>query len=152
MFSINKPKSTTFASSIFGISLFSILSFTNGYSQEKINTNTIVKEENSASKKDNDSPDLNEKFTVSGIISDSSGPLPGANIYLKNENISTSADIDGKYTFPKQLKKGDVLVVNFIGLKDQEIIVKSKNESITMSYDVKLDNCQVAYVGRSCHR
>ena len=47
----------------------------------------------------------------------------------------------------KQLKKGMYLVVNFIGLKDQEIIVKSKNESITMSYDVKLENCQVHMLG-----
>lgn len=144
---LNKPKSTSFASSIFGLSLFSILSFNNGYSQEKINTNTTVKEENITSKKDTVSKDLNETFTVNGTISDSSGPLPGANIYLKNTNIGTSTDIDGKFTFPKQLKKGDVLVANFIGLKDHEIIVKSKNESITMSYDIKLDNCYLVMMG-----
>jgi CarboxypepD_reg-like domain len=145
--SANKPKSTSFASSIFGLSLFSILSFTNGYSQEKINTNTTVKEENITSKKDTVSKDLNETFTVSGTISDSSGPLPGATIYLKNTNIGTSTDIDGKYIFPKQLKNGDVLIASFIGFKDQEIIVKSKNTSITMNYDIKLDNCHMVMLG-----
>lgn len=145
--SANKPKSSTFASSIFGLSLVSILSFSDGYSQEKINTNTTVKEENIAIKKDTISDDLNETFTVSGIISDSSGPLPGANIYLKNTNIGTSTDIDGKFIFPRQLKKGDVLVANFIGLKDKEIVVKSKNESITMSYDVNLQDCHMVMMG-----
>ncbi len=147
MFTKNKPKPSTFASSIFGISLFSILSFTNGFSQEKINTNTTIKEENISSKKDNSSENKNETFTVSGVISDRSGPLPGANIYFKNENIGISTDIDGKFTFPKQLKKGDVLIVSFIGYKDQEIIVKSKNESLIMTYDIKLDSCEMIMLG-----
>ena len=143
----NKQKSTTFASSIFGISLVSILSLTNAYSQDKTNVTTIVKEENFATKKDIDSVHVNEKITVSGIVSDQSGPLPGANIYLKNYNISTQTDIDGKFIFPKQLKTGDVLVVNFIGYNNQEMIVKNKNESITISYDVKLDYCQRIMLG-----
>ena len=145
--SANTQKATTFASSIFGLSLVSVLSLTTAYSQEKTNTTTTVKEENVAIKKDSSSEPINETFTVSGIISDKVGPLPGVTIYFKEENIGTSTDIDGKFTFPKQLKAGDVLVVNYIGYKDQEIIVKSKNESITTSYDVKLDNCQMIMMG-----
>lgn len=142
-----RKNTTTFASSIFGISLVSILSLTNAYSQNKTNVTTIVKEENFATKKDIDSVHVNEKITVSGIVSDQSGPLPGANIYLKNYNISTQTDIDGKFIFPKQLKTGDVLIVSFIGYNNKEIQVKSKNESITMSYDIKLDNCQRIMMG-----
>ena len=145
--SLNRKNTSTFASSLFGISLVSVLSLTNAYSQEKTNTTSIVKEENVDTKKDIDSVDLNEKFTVSGIVSDKSGPLPGANIYLKNYNISTQTDIDGKFTFPKLLKTGDVLIVSFIGYNNKEIQVKSKNESITISYDVKLDNCQMFMMG-----
>lgn len=145
--SANKQKSNTFTSSIFGLSLVSLLSFNDGFSQEKINTNTTVKEENISGKKDISSENTNETFTVSGVISDSSGSLPGANIHLKNTNIGTSTDIDGKYIFPKQLKNGDVLIASFIGFKDQEIIVKSKNTSITMNYDIKLDNCHMVMMG-----
>lgn len=145
--SANKQKSNTFTSSIFGLSLVSLLSFNDGFSQEKINTNTTVKEENISKKKDNSSENMNETFTVSGVISDKFGTLPGANIYLKNENIGTSADIDGKFTFPKQLKKGDVLVVNFIGYKDQEIVVKSKNESLIMSNNIKLEHWEMVMTG-----
>ncbi|MEC4005178.1 carboxypeptidase-like regulatory domain-containing protein [Flavobacterium sp. SUN052] len=145
--SLNKPKSSAFTSSVFGISLLSILSFNNSFSQEKTNTNETVKVENGSSKQDSDSVNLDEKFTVSGIVSDKSGPLPGANIYFKNENIGTSTDIDGKFTFPKKLKNGDVLIVTFVGYENKQIIVKNENESITMIYDVKLDNCQRIMMG-----
>jgi len=146
--SLNKSKLSTFASGIFGISLLSVLSFTNGYSQEKTNTNETIKVENGTTKQDSDSADLNEKFTVSGIVSDKSGPLTGANIYLKNNNnIGIQTDVDGKFTFPKQLKTGDVLVVTFIGYKNKEIKVTRKDQSITMSYDVKLEDCQIIMMG-----
>jgi len=145
--SSNRTKSTSFASSLFGLSLVSLLSLTNVYSQEKTNTNTIVKEENSATKKDKNSAELNEKFTVSGIVSDKIGPLPGANIYLKNYNISTQTDIDGKFTFPKQLEVGDILLVTYIGYKEKEIKVTRENQSIIMNYTIKLDNCQIVMMG-----
>ncbi len=144
---LSKQSSSTFLSSIFGFSLLSILSFNNGFSQEKTNTNETIKVENGAAKQDSDSADLNEEFTVSGIISDNSGPLPGANIYLKKYNISTQTDIEGKFTFPKQLKTGDVLHVSFIGLEDKEIKVTNENHSVTMSYDVKLKNFKTVMMG-----
>lgn len=145
--SLNKPKSSTFVSSVFGISLVSILSFTNGFSQEKTNTNATIKVENGVTKQNSDSKDLNEKFTVSGIVSDATGPLPAANIYLKNSNLGTQTDVDGKFTFPKKLENGDVLLVTFIGYINKEIKVSSKNQSIIMSYDVKLENSEPIMMG-----
>jgi CarboxypepD_reg-like domain len=145
--SSNSTKSTSIASSLFGLSLVSLLSLTNVYSQEKTNTNTIAQEENSATKKDKDSANLNEKFTVSGIVSDGSGPLPGANIYLKNYNIGTQTDIDGKFTFPKQLEAGDILLVTYIGYKDKEIKVTREKQSIKMNYTIKLDECKIIMMG-----
>lgn len=143
----NRKMSTTFTSSLFGISLVSLLSLTNAYSQQQTNATPMVKEENSGIKKENDSVDFKEKITVTGIVSDALGPLPGATIYWKSKNSNTSTDVDGKFTFPIQLEIGDVLTVSLLGYNDKEIIVKSKNESITMSYDVKLDNCQFVMVG-----
>jgi len=140
-------KSSAFTSSVFGISLLSILSFTNGFSQEKTNANETIKVENGTTKKDSDSVDLIEKFTVSGVVSDNLGPLPGATIYLKKYNIGTQTDFDGKFTFPKQLESGDILLVTYIGYKNQEIKITSKNHSVTMSYDVKLDNSQIIMMG-----
>lgn len=146
--SAKKPQSTSFASNLFGLSLVSLLSLTNVYSQEqKTNTNTIVKEVNSATKKDNNSAEQNEKFTVSGIVTDGIAPLPGANIYLKNYNISTQTDMDGKFTFPKQLEAGDLLLVTYIGYKDKEIKVTSGNQSIKMNYSIQLDECKIVMLG-----
>lgn len=145
--STNRTKSTSFASSLFGLSLVSLLALTNAYSQEKPTTNTIVKEENTATKKEIDSADLNEKFSVSGIVSDKLGPLPGANVYLKKDKMGTQTDIDGKFTFPKKLETDDVLVVSAIGYKDKEIKVASQNQSQTITYDVKLENYQIVMLG-----
>jgi len=145
--SSNKTKSSAFASSLFGLSLVSLLSLTNAYSQEKNNTNTIIKEENSTTKNNKNSEDQNEKFTVSGIVTDGNVPLPGASIYLKNYNIGTQTDMEGKFTFPKQLEAGDVLVVSFIGYKAKEIKITSENQSVKINYSVKLDSCQLVMLG-----
>jgi len=90
---------------------------------------------------------LDKSFNVRGSVSDKSGPLPGATVYVKKYNMSTQTDLDGKFTFPKQLEPGDVLLVCYIGYKDKEVKIKSENHSITMSYDVKLDQAQMIMMG-----
>ncbi|WP_298121157.1 carboxypeptidase-like regulatory domain-containing protein [Flavobacterium sp.] len=143
----SNKNSNPFITSVFGLSLLSTLTFANSYSQEKTINNETINKENVTIKQDNESTDLNEKITVSGVISDESGPLPGANIYLKKYNIGVQTDIDGKFTFPKQLQIGDILIVSYVGYKTKEVKVKSNNHSITMSYDIKLENAQVIMMG-----
>jgi hypothetical protein len=145
--SSNRKKSSAFASSIFGLSVVSLLSLTNAYSQEKNTTTPAVIKENVAITKGSDLGDSNEKFTVSGVISDKSGPLPGANIYLKNQNISTQTDVDGKFTFPKKLETGDVLLVTYIGYVGKEIKVTAENNSTIMNCTIKLDDYEVVMMG-----
>lgn len=146
-YSISKQKPNPFFSGIFGISLLSLLSFTNSYSQEKTIKNEIVKEENIVSNKDYEKSDFDNKITVTGIISNEIGPIIGANVYLKNYNISTQTDVNGKFTFPKQLKIGDVLIVSYIGYKNKEIIVSRENQSDSISYIIKLDNFERIMLG-----
>ena len=143
---ISKEKPNKFISSVFGFSLLSILSFSSGYSQEKIKGNEIVKIEKN-SEELTDSLDLNNQHTVKGIVSDSHGPLPGANVYLKKKNIGVQTDLDGKFTFPKPLKRGDILVVSFIGLDDQEIKVTKKDMNVKMAYDIKLKSDGPFFLG-----
>lgn len=38
---------------------------------------------------------------VSGTVSDSSGPLPGASVVVKGTNNSASTDLNGKYAIKK---------------------------------------------------
>jgi len=145
--SSNGTKSSAFVSSIFSLSLISLLSLTNVYSQDRTNLKETIKLENDVTKQDSNSVDSNKKITVNGIVSDKIGPLPGATVYSKKYNIGTQTDFDGKFTFPKQLETGDLLLVTYIGYKDQEIKISTENNSISMSYDVKLDNSQMVMMG-----
>ena len=39
-----------------------------------------------------------QEKTVTGVVSDKTGPLPGANIIVKGTNRSAQADFDGKFS------------------------------------------------------
>lgn len=53
---------------------------------------------------------------ISGIVSDISGPVPGANIMVKGTKNGVQSNFDGKYTI--SAKTGDVLVFSYVGMKD----------------------------------
>ncbi|MEQ8810149.1 MAG: carboxypeptidase-like regulatory domain-containing protein, partial [Imperialibacter sp.] len=68
--------------------------------------------------------------------------IPGANIYLKGDTIGVVSDMDGKFTFPKPLQRGDVLVFSFIGYDHKEYTVSKDAPAIIdipmkMCYDIK---------------
>ncbi|TCP26910.1 Ca-activated chloride channel family protein [Tenacibaculum skagerrakense] len=56
--------------------------------------------------------------TISGVVSDERGPLPGVQVIVKGTTRGTQTDFDGKY-FIKASNK-DVLVFSFIGMKTKE--------------------------------
>lgn len=62
-----------------------------------------------------------QEKTVTGVVSDESGPLPGANIIVRGTKNGTQTDVDGKYAL--KAKAGDVLVFSFIGMKDMSATV-----------------------------
>ncbi|MDI1316557.1 SusC/RagA family TonB-linked outer membrane protein [Flavobacterium sp.] len=66
-----------------------------------------------------------QEKTVTGVISDKSGPLPGANVIVKGTNRSAQADFDGKFSI--KAKQGEVLVVSFVGMKDARVTVSAAN-------------------------
>jgi TonB-linked SusC/RagA family outer membrane protein len=63
--------------------------------------------------------------SVSGIVSDKTGPIPGVNVLVKGTSSGTVTDFDG--AFKINAKNGDVLVFSSIGFKSQEIIYKGKS-------------------------
>ena len=69
--------------------------------------------------------------TVSGVVSDATGPLPGANVQLQGTTRGTSTDADGKFSI--KAKSGDVLLVSFVGATDVKVTVGGAN-----TYNVKL--------------
>ena len=62
-----------------------------------------------------------QEKTVSGIVSDGSGPIPGANVVVKGTSNGVQTDFDGKYKI--KAKTGDVLVFSYMGMKDQSVTV-----------------------------
>jgi len=64
-----------------------------------------------------------QEKTVTGVVSDETGPLPGANVIVKGTNRGVQTDVDGKYAI--KAKTGEVLVFSFIGMKDMTATVGS---------------------------
>ena len=58
--------------------------------------------------------------TVSGTVTESSGPLPGVNVSVKGTQNGTATDFDGKYTL-NNVSNGDIIVFAYLGYKTQEI-------------------------------
>ena len=73
-----------------------------------------------------------EGILVKGVVSDNVGPLPGINVVVKGTNIGTQTNFDGEFSFPTPLKKGDVLIVSFIGYITKEVIVSEEPLTITL--------------------
>lgn len=72
-----------------------------------------------------------QQKTISGVVSDKSGPLPGANVVVKGTTRNTQTDFDGKYTI--NASTGETLVFSFVGYSSQSIKVTGSN-----SINVKL--------------
>lgn len=73
---------------------------------------------------------------LKGTVLDNFGQtLPGVNILVKGTQNGTATDFDGKFTI-SNLKKGDVIVFTFLGLKTQELVFNNQAEvTISMEED-----------------
>jgi TonB-linked SusC/RagA family outer membrane protein len=72
---------------------------------------------------------------VSGTVSDSSGPLPGASVLVKGTTNGAQTDLDGKFTI-RNVGSNAVLVISYIGLKTQEVNVAGKTSvNVTLKED-----------------
>ncbi|CAL2086647.1 SusC/RagA family TonB-dependent receptor precursor [Tenacibaculum sp. 190524A02b] len=87
-----------------------------------------------------------QEKTISGTVSDESGPLPGVTVLKKGTSQGTETDFDGKYSI--KAKTGDVLVFSFVGMKTTERNVGTSNTiSVTMEGDNVLDEVVVTALG-----
>jgi TonB-dependent starch-binding outer membrane protein SusC len=64
---------------------------------------------------------------VSGTVSDSNGPIPGANVIVKGTKNGVATGFDGNYTISNVPANG-VLVFSFLGLKTKEVSVQGKSK------------------------
>ena len=88
-----------------------------------------------------------QEKTVSGTVTEDSGPLPGVSILIKGTTKGTETDFDGKYSI--KTKNGDVLVFRFLGYKTAEKVVGSNSTiNVTLVQDASvLDEVVVTAYG-----
>ncbi|MGV8945803.1 MAG: SusC/RagA family TonB-linked outer membrane protein [Lutibacter sp.] len=66
-----------------------------------------------------------QEKTVTGTVSDASGPLPGVTVLIKGTKIGTQTDFDGKFSI--KAATGAVLQFSFIGFSTTELTVGTSN-------------------------
>lgn len=65
---------------------------------------------------------------VSGIVSDKTGPLPGAKVFIKGTTIEVQTDFDGKFLI--KANANDTLSISFLGMLDKEIRIEKSEQDI----------------------
>ena len=58
------------------------------------------------------------KHTIKGVVEDALGPIAGANVVEKGTTNGTITDMDGNFSL--EVSPNSILVVSYIGYKDQE--------------------------------
>ncbi|WP_411032332.1 SusC/RagA family TonB-linked outer membrane protein [Spongiimicrobium sp. 3-5] len=73
--------------------------------------------------------------TITGIVSDEGGPLPGVNILVKGTTNGTQTDFDGLYTL-ENVGDQAIIVFSYIGFKTLEITVNGQTKiDVTLEED-----------------
>lgn len=80
-----------------------------------------------------------KKFSVKGIVADETGPLPGVSILLQGTHIGAETNFDGKFEFPKKLKKGDVLLMSYLGYKSQKITISNATSASEVELKINME-------------
>ncbi len=62
-----------------------------------------------------------QNVTVTGLVSDKDGPLPGVTILVKGTTRGVETDFDGNYSI--SVSKGKTLIYSFIGMKTLERVI-----------------------------
>lgn len=76
--------------------------------------------------------------TISGVVSDASGPIAGVNVLVKGTSSGSQTDFDGLYSL-NNVATDAVLVFSYVGFKTQEVSVNGKTTiNVTMLEDAAM--------------
>ena len=75
-----------------------------------------------------------QEKTITGIVSDASGPIPGANVVVQGTNRGVQTNFDGSYSI--KAKEGEKLVYSFMGMND---VVKTVGASSVINTTLQDD-------------
>ena len=74
-----------------------------------------------------------QEKTITGVVSDASGPLPGVNVAIKGTKKGVSTGFDGKYSI--KAKEGETLVFSFMGMREVSKVVGASGVMNTIMQD-----------------
>lgn len=83
---------------------------------------------------------------ITGKVSDSNGPIPGASVTEKGTSNSAQTDFDGNFTM-KNVKSDAVLVISYVGMKTQEVSVAGKSSISVVLKSEELQLSEVMVIG-----
>lgn len=129
-----------------GLACIALFSFSTSNAQNTKNITSNLDEDDSKTQ----DVSHNNVITVKGTVIASSDklPLPGVNIILEGTAIGTQTNFDGEFTFPKKLKKGDVLIFSFVSMKSQKIIIQDEKTATNVALKVDMTSCDLILMGK----
>ncbi|WP_308991277.1 TonB-dependent receptor [Mariniflexile litorale] len=94
---------------------------------------------------------MNAQSTITGSVSASDGPIPGANVILKGTNTGAATNFDGEFVLNNVPANG-VLVFSFLGYKTKEVLI---NDQKRINVILELDTAaldEVVVIGYGTQR
>lgn len=83
---------------------------------------------------------------VNGVVKDKNGePIIGASVLVKGTTTGISTDLDGKFTI--SARPNDIIVINYVGMKSQEVQAKNDMEIVLQDDAAQLDELVVLGYG-----
>ncbi|TGD56883.1 SusC/RagA family TonB-linked outer membrane protein [Flavobacterium humi] len=87
-----------------------------------------------------------QEKTITGVVTDATGPLPGVNVVVKGTQRGTQTNFDGSYSI--KAKEGETLLFTFMGMKDMSMQVGgSASINVRMSDEVATQLSEVVVQG-----
>ena len=74
-----------------------------------------------------------QEKTITGVVTDATGPLPGVNVVVKGTNRGVSTGFDGSYSI--KAKEGETLTYSFMGMREVSKVVGASNTINTVLQD-----------------
>ncbi|WP_439150878.1 carboxypeptidase-like regulatory domain-containing protein [Winogradskyella sp.] len=144
--SFNTHKRSNYYSFFTGIAMavLSFFSITLAEAQEQDKTGTL--------KDDSKVEDLKnkQKITVKGTVTTKIDglPLPGASIVLQGTEVGVQTDFEGYFEFPQKLKKGDVLIISYVGMESQKVIIENKKFASNIALKINMNETTCIIMGK----